>query len=68
MVYKVICEDTTWELDSLDDAMAQAKKINKFVTIKGNNIEVVGMFGADSIKDGKCPDGVDYTWMKRRDQ
>jgi hypothetical protein len=31
-------------------------------------MEIVGRFGADSIKDGKCPDGVDYTWMKRRSQ
>jgi hypothetical protein len=26
------------------------------------------MFGADTIKDGKCPDGVEYSWMKRRNQ
>jgi len=39
-----------------------------FVTIKSSEYEIVGMFGADSIVDGKCPDGVDYTWMKRRKQ
>ena len=37
-------------------------------TIKTNESEIVGLFGADSITDGKCPDGVDYTWMKRRSQ
>lgn len=56
------------EVVSLDEAMSFAKEINCLVTIKGNGIEVIGLFGADGIKDGKCPDGVDYTWMKRRSQ
>jgi hypothetical protein len=59
------------ELDrfiTLGEAMSYAKTVNAFVTIKHNDFEVVGRFGADSIKDGKCPDGIDYTWMKRRSQ
>jgi len=56
------------ECDDLNSAMDFAKEINCLVTITGNGFEVVGLFGADSIKDGKCPDGVDYTWMKRRSQ
>ena len=56
------------ECSSLDEAMNFAKEMNCLVTIKGNGMEIVGLFGADSIKDGKCPDGVDYTWMKRRSQ
>lgn len=56
------------ECNDLADAMGFAKEIDCLVTIKGNGMEVVGLFGADSIKDGKCPDGVDYTWMKRRSQ
>ncbi len=48
--------------------MKHAKMLNEFVVIKGENVEIVGMFGADSIKDGKCPDGTNYSWMKRRNQ
>ena len=53
---------------TLDEAMHTAKVMNEFVTIKSKDYEIVGMFGTDSIKDGKCPDGVDYSWMKRRNQ
>lgn len=54
------------ECSTLDEAMSFAKTVGMFVTIKGPNFELVGVFGADSVKDGKCPDGVDYTWKKRR--
>jgi hypothetical protein len=53
---------------TLADAMKFAKDYGMFVTIKGPEYEICGLFGADSIKDGKCPDGVDYSWMKRRNQ
>ena len=59
------------ELDTfptLDLAMQAAKNVGFFVIIKGQDFEVCGLFGVDSIRDGKCPDGVDYTWMKRRSQ
>ena len=58
----------TRECVDLAEAMDFAKELNCLVTIKGNGMEIVGLFGADSIKDGKTPDGVDYTWMKRRTQ
>ena len=51
---------------TLEDAMKFAKACGKFVTITNDEMEFVGKFGVDTIKDGKCPDGVDYTWMKRR--
>ena len=51
---------------TLEDAMKFAKGYGKFVTITNGEMEFVGKFGVDTIKDGKCPDGVDYTWMKRR--
>jgi len=54
------------EFETLDLAMTWAKTIDEFVTIQVNGMEIVGRFGADSIVDGKCPDGVDYTWRKRR--
>lgn len=44
--------------------MHTAKTMNEFVTITGPDFEIVGMFGVDSIKDGKCPDGVTYDWNK----
>lgn len=53
-------------IDTLDEAMECAKTINEFVTITGGELEIVGMFGVDSVKDGKCPSGDDYTWKKRR--
>lgn len=70
---KVIWKDTSGvasekEFDSLTPAMDWAKTLDAFVTIKSNAYEIVGRFGVDSIKDGVCPDGVDYTWMKRRSQ
>jgi hypothetical protein len=64
-MYKVICNDT--ELDrfiTLNEAMAFAKTVGTFVTIKGDNFEVVGRFGVDSVVDGKCPDGIAYDWNK----
>ena len=48
----------------LNEAIEKAKCINEFVTIKGENFEVVGMFGVDSVKDGVCPDGIAYDWNK----
>ena len=54
------------EFETLDLAMTWAKDVNEFVTIQVNGMEIVGLFGADSIVDSKCPDGVDYTWRKRR--
>lgn len=54
------------ELEFLDlaSAMEYAKSLNEFVAIQGDGFEIVGMFGVDSIKDGKCPDGVAYDWNK----
>ena len=54
------------EFETLDLAMSWAKTVDEFVTITVNGMEIVGRFGADSIVNGKCPDGVDYTWKKRR--
>ena len=59
-------EEVEVEFETLTQAMDWAKVLGKFVTIQVNGMELVGHFGADSIKDGKCPDGIDYTWKKRR--
>ena len=52
------------ECANLELAMAHAKQLNRFVTIKSPDFEVCGMFGVDTIKDGVCPDGVKYDWNK----
>jgi hypothetical protein len=52
------------EFATLDLAMAHAKALNVFVTIKGNDFEICGKFGVDTVADGKCPDGVAYDWNK----
>ena len=49
---------------TLDEAMSHAKTLNRFVCIKGEGFEVVGKFGVDAVKNGKCPDGVAYDWNK----
>jgi hypothetical protein len=68
-MYKVIWKDVDGvvcdkEFDGLTPAMDWAKTLDYFVTIKGGEFEVVGKFGVDSVKDGKCPDGVAYDWNK----
>jgi hypothetical protein len=52
------------EFIDLAGAMAHAKSTNEFVTIVGPDFEVCGMFGVDSVIDGKTPDGVKYDWNK----
>jgi len=64
-MYKVICNDRELErFITLNEALAFAKAVDVFVTIKGPNFEVVGRFGVDTISNGKCPDGVAYDWNK----
>ena len=60
MMYKI----KDLEFIDLNSAMDYAKSLNEFVSIKGNGFEVCGVFGVDSVKDGKCPDGVKYDWDK----
>jgi len=65
-MYKIIGKEETFKVLTLAEAMNVAKSLNEFVTIKGTDFEIVGMFGVDSIKDGKCPDGIAYDWNKAR--
>ena len=53
-----------YSASTLDEAMAFAKTYAEFVSIVGADFEVVGKFGVDAVADGKCPDGVAYTWNK----
>jgi hypothetical protein len=63
-MYKVIGKEETFKVLTLAEAMNVAKSLNEFVTIKGADFEMVGIFGVDSIKNGLCPDGVAYDWNK----
>jgi hypothetical protein len=64
IMYKVVNGNVSIEFTDLDSAMAYAKTVAEFVTIKGGEFEIVGRFGVDSVKDGKCPDGIAYDWNK----
>lgn len=65
-MYKIISKNnlTLNVCLTLEEAMVFSKTVDMFVTIKGPDFEVCGMFGVDSIQDGKCPDGVAYDWNK----
>ena len=63
-MYKVIGKEETFKVLTLAEAMNVAKSMNEFVTIKGTDFEMVGIFGVDSVRNGKCPDGVAYDWNK----
>ena len=63
-MYKIIGKEETFKVLTLAEAMNVAKSMNEFVTIKGADFEMVGMFGVDSVKNGLCPDGVAYDWNK----
>ena len=65
-MYCVVCEEQEVDVVDLAAAMKLAKELNKFVTIRGDGIEIVGRFGTDSVENNVCPDGVEYTWRKRR--
>lgn len=56
----------THVFDTLDQAMAWAKELGKFVSIEFEGLEIVGKFGADGVVDGKLPNGETYKWKKRR--
>jgi hypothetical protein len=65
-MYKVISKNDLhlFSCSTLDLAMNFAKTVGMFVTIKGPDFEVCGIFGVDTIRDGLCPDGIAYDWNK----
>ncbi len=65
-MYKVKSKTKISEVLTLDEAMKLAKEMNELVTIQGEVIEIIGLFGVDAVYEGKCPDGSDYSWKKRR--
>jgi len=59
------------EISSLTTALSYAelhrRQGMRFVTMCSENPDQVGQMGVDQIADNKTPDGVEYTWVKRRD-
>jgi hypothetical protein len=68
VAYQVLSKDGFFIFDecpTLDSAMKVAKTIGQFVMIRGSDgMEIVGMFGVDTVADGKTPDGHTYDWNK----
>jgi hypothetical protein len=62
-MYKVISKDglPLNEFDTLDTAMAFAKMVGEFVSIKSSDFEVCGVFGVDEVTDPNY-DG----WISRK--
>jgi hypothetical protein len=60
-MYKVINNKIETEFPSLDAAMAYAKTLDAFVSITGNEFEIVGIFGVDEVTDPNY-DG----WISRK--
>jgi len=68
MMYKVIGKEETFKVLTLAEAMNVAKSMNEFVTIKGSDFELCGMFGVDAVEDATLPNGDSYSWTMRRDE
>ncbi len=58
-----VCEE---DVNNLSLALAKATELGILVTINGGGMEIVGVFGADSVNNGNLPNGEKYTWYKRR--
>lgn len=65
-MYEVNWKEQSKQFVTLGEALEFSKELNCFVSIKGKDMELVGIFGADSVNDGKLPDGSNYGWYKRR--
>ena len=60
--------------EQTDDMAYALKKVeslrkssaNSAICIASENPNQVGKMGVDAVVDGKTPDGMEYTWMKRR--
>jgi hypothetical protein len=63
--YAEIFEDMTTALSATQFHRSLGRT---FVTMVSENPNSVGKPGVDSVVDGVLPDGLAYTWMKRRTQ
>lgn len=64
-------EPAQQELPTLTQALKCAelhrRQGMRFVTMACENVDQVGKLGVDSVENGNTPDGVEYSWVKRRD-
>lgn len=69
-----VCKSTL--LNELNLAIAEAELLRKrrrdgadirHVTMSAEYDDMVGQIGVTAVKNGKTPDGQDYTWKKRRE-
>jgi hypothetical protein len=64
--------ETATELGAALKASEAIRKLKReganisHITMSSEDTDMVGQQGVDSIVDGKTPDGVEYTWRKRR--
>lgn len=60
----------TFAETEMSEALTFSQKVRNmgasFVTMACENTNSVGVMGVDAVKDGKLPNGEDYTWKKRR--
>ena len=65
---RLACSEQT---DSMDYALKKVESLrkssaNSAICIASENPNQIGKMGVDAVVDGKTPDGMEYTWMKRR--
>lgn len=63
-------EANAYDAQDLSEGLKKTEEFRKagyiFVTMVSENPNSIGKPGVDSIKDGKCLDGQEYDWKKRR--
>lgn len=63
----VLTHDLTEALQLTEFLRKNAEEAKySFITMASENVDRVGKDGVDSIKNGLCPDGIAYDWVKRR--
>ena len=50
-MYKVKSKTKISEVVTLDEAMKLAKEMNELVTIEGDAVEIIGLFGVDAVHE-----------------
>lgn len=57
--------------DTLEEGLTLTEQLRKegmrMIAMACENTGRVGKDGVDEVKNGMTPDGVEYTWVKRRD-
>ena len=73
--YKVYFTDITnascsQDFNDMSSALTYTQYLHnngaRFVTMASENMHQVGKRGVDEVKNGMTPDGIEYSWVKRR--